>query len=190
MVYWLQYQAEGTRPRGPGRGGARRRQHNRRRAGRYVFAATTASAIGVCLVAGTTEFDNDDVIAEFRANRGVVGGLFEGQPLLLLHNRGRKTGTERINPVCYQEIEGGWAVFGSNGASPITPDWVLNTVANRSTTIEIGDKVVSVSTRMAEGEERAQIWDLANKRYPFLGQFEPESGRTTPVIVLTPDDQD
>ena len=35
---------------------------------------------------------NGTVISEFRANDGKVGGFFEGQPLLLLHHAGAKTG--------------------------------------------------------------------------------------------------
>lgn len=41
---------------------------------------------------------NANVIAEFRANDGVVGGSFEGAPVLLLHTWGAKTNEERVNP--------------------------------------------------------------------------------------------
>lgn len=32
---------------------------------------------------------NAKTIAEFRANQGKVGGVFEGAPLVLVHHRGR-----------------------------------------------------------------------------------------------------
>ncbi|WP_435876529.1 nitroreductase/quinone reductase family protein [Rhodococcus pyridinivorans] len=35
---------------------------------------------------------NAQVIAEFRANGGRVGGNFEGAPMALVHHRGRRTG--------------------------------------------------------------------------------------------------
>ena len=38
---------------------------------------------------------NAQIIAEFRANHGKVGGNFEGAPLLLLHTTGAKSGEER-----------------------------------------------------------------------------------------------
>ena len=44
---------------------------------------------------------NTNVIEEFRANEGKVGGNFEGRTLLLLHTKGRKSGEERINPLAY-----------------------------------------------------------------------------------------
>ena len=47
---------------------------------------------------------NAKVIEEFRANGGKVGGPFEGAPLLLLHHTGAKSGTERVNPLMYQQV--------------------------------------------------------------------------------------
>ena len=40
---------------------------------------------------------NDQVIEEFRANGGQVGGQFAGAPLLLLHTVGARTGQTRVN---------------------------------------------------------------------------------------------
>ena len=44
-----------------------------------------------------------------------MGGSFEGAPLLLLHHNGAKTGTERVNPLVYQQVGGSYAVFASAG---------------------------------------------------------------------------
>lgn len=44
---------------------------------------------------------NRQIIEEFRANDGVVGGPFEGASLLLLHTTGARSGEERINPLAY-----------------------------------------------------------------------------------------
>ncbi|HEX3567801.1 MAG TPA: nitroreductase/quinone reductase family protein, partial [Acidimicrobiales bacterium] len=57
---------------------------------------------------------NTQIINEFRANEGRVGGPFEGAPVLLLHHTGAKSGTERVNPVVYQSLDGGrYAIFAS-----------------------------------------------------------------------------
>ena len=42
---------------------------------------------------------NKDVIAEFRANGGKVGGMFEGAPIAIVHTKGAKSGLERLNPL-------------------------------------------------------------------------------------------
>ena len=44
---------------------------------------------------------NAQVIREFRAHGGRVGGGFEGTPLLLLHHAGAESGATRVNPVGY-----------------------------------------------------------------------------------------
>ena len=40
-------------------------------------------------------------IAEFRANEGKVGGVFEGALMVLAHHPGRKSGRERVTPMMY-----------------------------------------------------------------------------------------
>jgi len=69
--------------------------------------------------AETIKAFNKTVTDEFRANDGKVGGPFEGAPLLLLHSTGARSGAERVNPMMYQAVDGGWAVFASKaGADP------------------------------------------------------------------------
>lgn len=65
---------------------------------------------------------NSKIIGEFRENGGRVGGQFEGAPMLLLHHVGRKSGAERVNPMMYQAVGDGWAVFASAGGADTHPD--------------------------------------------------------------------
>ena len=44
---------------------------------------------------------NTQVIEEFRANGGKAGGMFEGMPLVLVHNVGAKSGKEYVTPLVY-----------------------------------------------------------------------------------------
>jgi len=67
------------------------------------------------------EDPNRKVIDEFRANDGKVGGFFQGQPMLLLHHAGARTGTERVNPLIYQQVGESYPVFGSFGGQPRDP---------------------------------------------------------------------
>lgn len=55
-----------------------------------------------------------DVIDEFRANGGSVGGALAGVPLLLLTHRGARTGTHRTTPLGYVEGGGRLILFASN----------------------------------------------------------------------------
>src|SRR5207248_6038230 len=64
---------------------------------------------------------NTKIIEEFRANGGAVGGQFAGAPLLLLHTMGARSGQRRVNPVMYQKVDGGYAVFASKAGAPVNP---------------------------------------------------------------------
>jgi deazaflavin-dependent oxidoreductase (nitroreductase family) len=128
---------------------------------------------------------NATIIEEFRANEGRVGGHFEGMPLLLLHHKGAKTGTERVNPLAYQGLgEGRWAVFGTKGGAPTNPDWVHNLTANPKAKAEIGTEKVDVTARIAEGEERKRIWDEQKERYAGFRDYEEKTDREIPVVIL------
>ena len=80
---------------------------------------------------------NTQIIDEFRANDGKVGGQFEGFPLLILHSTGAKSGLERLNPLAYRAVNGGYAVFGSKAGAPSHPDWFHNLVANPRASVEV-----------------------------------------------------
>jgi deazaflavin-dependent oxidoreductase (nitroreductase family) len=130
---------------------------------------------------------NQQIIDEFRGNAGRVGGPFEGRPLLLLHHRGAKTGTERVNPVAYQRLsEDSVAVFASKGGAPTNPDWYHNIVANPDVTVELGTNTFSARARVAEGEERESIWERQKRDSPRFADYEKrtEGVREIPVVVL------
>ena len=131
---------------------------------------------------------NRRVIEEFRANGGRVGGQMESWPIVLVHHTGVKTGTERINPLVYQELDGGAiAVFASKAGAPENPAWFGNLVAHPETTIEIGTETRPVRARVAAGDERERIWSEQKRRLPQFAKYEQTSeGREIPVVVLEP----
>ena len=129
---------------------------------------------------------NDDIIEEFRANEGKVGGVFENSTLLLLHSIGSKSGEPRVHPMMYRDVDGGYAVFASAGGSPKDPAWFRNIVANPNVKIEVGTETMDAVARVATGDERQRIWAAQTADYPTFARYEQESGRTIPVVVLTP----
>ena len=130
---------------------------------------------------------NQQIIDEFRAHQGVVGGPFEGAPVLLLHTRGRKSQQERVNPLVYQKVDGGWAVFASFGGAPVNPAWYHNLVATPATTVEIGADTLDVRAREAQGPERDTIWARQKEAMPGFAEYEEKAGdRTIPVLILEP----
>src|SRR5204863_8471578 len=97
---------------------------------------------------------NRKIVEEFRSSAGVVGGPFEGVPILLLHHRGAKTGTERINPLAFRRDGENYVVFASKGGAPTNPDWYHNLKANPKAEIDVGTDTVKVTARVAADDER------------------------------------
>jgi len=128
---------------------------------------------------------NTQVIEEFRANGGKVGGPFTGAPLLLLHTVGAKSGKTRVNPLMYQDLGGRRvAVFASKAGAPTNPDWYHNLVANPRATVELGAETFDVVATVARGEERLRIWNTHKQRYPRFAEYEQKTNREIPVIIL------
>ena len=128
---------------------------------------------------------NQNIISEFRENEGVVGGMFEGAPLLLLHHKGANSGTDRVSPLMYQAVDGGYAVFASRGGADENPHWFHNLKANPVTKIEVGTDAVDVKARIAEGAEHDQIWTTQKSQRPQFAEYEQKTARDRiPVVVL------
>ena len=131
---------------------------------------------------------NQKIIEEFRTNSGKLGGGFEGAPMLLLHHRGAKSGKERVNPMMYRRVGDDLAVFASKAGAPTNPDWYHNLLAHPDASVEVGTQTVPVRARVAEGEERARIWEAQKKDYPGFADYEMKAGRPIPVVILEPAD--
>lgn len=128
---------------------------------------------------------NGQIIEEFRANDGKVGGMFAGAPLLLLHNTGAKSGAARVNPLMYQAIDGGYAIFASKAGAPTHPDWYYNVVANPDAAIEVGSERIDVAARVATSQEREPIWAKQKATFPTFAEYEANAqGREIPVVIL------
>jgi deazaflavin-dependent oxidoreductase (nitroreductase family) len=129
---------------------------------------------------------NKNVIEEFRANGGVVGGPFDGMTLLLLHHTGAKSGAARINPLAYLDDDGRYVIFASKGGAPTHPDWYHNLKANPDVKIELGDGTFDAVASEATGEERDRLYDAQKARVSSFADYEQKTDRLIPVIVLTP----
>lgn len=130
---------------------------------------------------------NDGIIEEFRSNDGEVGGIFAGKPLLLLHHKGARSGTERVSPLMYQRVGDSFAVFASKGGADTNPGWYHNLLAHDEVEIEVGTDKVKVRARVAEGQEQEMIWERQKHDFPQFAGYEQKTSRDQiPVIVLEP----
>jgi deazaflavin-dependent oxidoreductase (nitroreductase family) len=133
---------------------------------------------------------NGKIIAEFRANEGRVGGNFEGAPMVLVHHRGRKSGSEHINPLMYLPHETDQDIiylFATKGGAPSNPDWYLNLTAAGGGTVERGTETYKVTVREVTGADRDRIYTEQARRYSGFADYARQTAgvRTIPVLELT-----
>jgi deazaflavin-dependent oxidoreductase (nitroreductase family) len=129
---------------------------------------------------------NSQIIDEFRANGGQVGGPFAGASLLLLHTTGARSGAERVNPMVYGRAGDDYVVFASKAGAPTNPDWYHNLVAHPDVTAEIGTETVRLTARVAGREERDRIWTPWKAANPGFAEYEQKTSRQIPVVILSP----
>ena len=129
---------------------------------------------------------NAKIIAEFRAHKGRVGGMWEGTPLLLLHHTGAKSGVSRVNPVAYLPDDRRYLIWAANGGAPNNPDWYHNLKAHPNPRVEVGSQTIDVVAEEATGAERERLFERAAERYPQLSELARKTNRVIPVLILTP----
>jgi deazaflavin-dependent oxidoreductase (nitroreductase family) len=129
---------------------------------------------------------NAQIIDEFHANEGRVGGMFEGTTLLLLHHIGAKTRKQRINPLAYDRDGDRYVIFASKAGGPTNPDWYHNLKAYPNTVIEVGKNTIDVIAAEATGEERDRLFRRKAERSPVFAGYQAKTDRVIPVMVLTP----
>lgn len=131
-----------------------------------------------------TDF-NTQVIEEFRANGGKVGGNFEGAELVLMTTTGARSGAVRTNPVVYFHDGDRIYVIASAGGAPTNPAWYHNLAANPELTVEVGaEKYQARAVQVADESERAKLYAQAVAIMPGFGEYAKTAGRTIPVLHL------
>ena len=128
---------------------------------------------------------NKKIIEEFRANKGKVGGPFEGANLLLLHTKGAKSGLERINPVMYFTDGDRYVVIASKGGADTHPDWYRNILANPNLSVEVGTEKFPVTAKVTSEPERTKLYEKMESISSGFTDYKSKTSRTIPVITLT-----
>jgi deazaflavin-dependent oxidoreductase (nitroreductase family) len=130
---------------------------------------------------------NQQVINEFRANGGKVGGPFEGAPMVLLNAIGRKSGKVQTVPLVAFHEGGNVYIIASKGGSPSHPTWYHNLKANPDVTIEIGTDTREVTAHELDTAERDVIWPQIVALMPQFGEYEKHTqGRIIPLFRMDP----
>src|SRR5260370_42508416 len=108
--------------------------------------------------AGGASDYNTQIIKEFRANQGRVGGMWTGTTLILIHHIGARSGIERVTPAaCSPQGEGRVAIWAANGGSPTHPNWDYNLKAPPHITDEGGAQTLAARAEELCGTARPEL---------------------------------
>ncbi len=134
--------------------------------------------------AETMKVFNANIVEEFRANGGKVGGPFEGADLLLLTTTGAKSGQPRLNPLAYLRIDGRLLIIGSYAGADVDPAWVHNLRANPRAHVEAGTQSYDVEAHELAPAERDAAWSQIVTVAPRFGDYQTSTSRVIPLFEL------
>lgn len=134
-------------------------------------------------VSGMSDW-NDSVIKEFRENAGVVGGMFEGRAMIIVHAIGAKSGTVRETPLVFLGEGERIYIFASKGGAPENPDWYHNLLANPRVKVEVGTDTFEVEAREVTGTERDEVYGRQAAAWENFAEYQAKTTRKIPVFEL------
>lgn len=137
--------------------------------------------------------------AIYERTGGRIGRHAGGNPALLLTTTGRRTGAKRRSALIYATRGEDLVVVASDGGADNHPGWFWNLEHDPSVQVQIGTRQFSATARIAQGQEREELWKLANANNRGLAPllrpgargrydaYQRHTDREIPVVVITPD---
>ena len=107
-----------------------------------------------------------------------------GLPVIIVTNRGRKTGAIRKTPLMRAKDGNSYLLVASRGGAPKHPLWYYNLKADPDVEIRDGTEVYSMRVReVTDSAERARLWDIAVAAYPPYQEYQERTERVIPVFI-------
>ena len=111
-------------------------------------------------------------------------------PVVIVTNRGWKTGAIRKTPVMKVADGNNYILVGSNGGAPNNPLWVYNLRTHPDVTIQDETKTYTMRVReVVNSVERDRLWAIALEAFPRYQLYQDNAGqvgRVIPVFVAEP----
>ncbi len=127
-----------------------------------------------------------DQVDEYEGSGGTAGTTLRetGLPVVIVTNRGAKTGAIRKTPLMRVEHEGDYLAVGSKGGAPENPVWVYNLRKDPHVVLQDGPQTWEMTAREVTGDERAAWWERAVAAYPAYAEYQQKTDRVIPLFVL------
>ena len=109
-----------------------------------------------------------------------------GLPVVVITNRGARTGKVRKTPLMRVEYGGRYAAVASQGGAPTHPFWYYNFRADPHVELQDGPHKQEMVAREVSGTERDEWWERAVAAFPPYAEYQQKTTRQIPVFVLEP----
>ena len=107
-----------------------------------------------------------------------------GLPVIIVTNRGRKTGAIRKTPLMRAVDGNNYILVGSQGGAPKHPFWYHNLKAEPDVEIRDGTEVFSMRVReVVDPAEIKRLWEIAVEAYPPYQDYQEKTDRVIPVFI-------
>ncbi|MFE3984206.1 nitroreductase family deazaflavin-dependent oxidoreductase [Nocardia tengchongensis] len=128
---------------------------------------------------------SEQVIAEFRANGGKVGGPFEGRDnMVLITTTGAKSGRPTTNPLVYVPDTDRIILIASNGGADKHPAWYHNLRANPELTVELGAETYVGKAEFLTDPEASDLYARMIDLMPVFADYRAKTTRQIPVVAI------
>ncbi len=128
-----------------------------------------------------------DQVEKFEATDGAEANTLRetGYAIVVITSRGAKSGNLRKNPVMRVEREGVYVAVASKGGADEQPEWYFNFVEHPEVDLQDGATKKTYRVDLVDGEERADLWQLAVDTWPTYADYQKKTDRQIPVFKLT-----
>jgi len=127
-----------------------------------------------------------DQVELYESSGGTKGTDLRGMPVVVMTNRGAKSGKLRKTPLMRVEHEGVYAVVASQGGAPEHPAWYFNLLADPQVELQDGPDKRDYVAREVTGDEKRLWWRRAVEAFPAYREYQFKTQRPIPVFVLEP----
>ncbi len=110
-----------------------------------------------------------------------------GLPVIIVTNRGRKTGAIRKTPLMRVVDGNSYILVASLGGAPKHPLWYHNLKSDPNVEIRDEAEVYPMQVReVVDPVERQRLWDIAVEAYPPYQDYQEKTDRVIPVFLAEP----
>ena len=131
-----------------------------------------------------------DQVELYESSGGTQGTTLRdtGLPVVIMTNRGARSGKLRKTPVMRVEHDGRYLAVASQGGAPTHPAWYANLLADPQVELQDGADKQDMRARELSGAERETWWERAVEAFPPYAEYQRKTDRVIPLLLLEPAD--